>query len=246
MNTPPARTVSRTAWHGDAATEGMRTIPEETPIALTYNRTTHAVMLATPSDLEDFAIGFSLTEGIIQRAGEIEEIAIVPADEGIELRMWLSPDRIDAADSAAAPPGRSQRLRPVRPAKPGRRHSPAAARHRRSALHPGRYRHSDGCDAGGPAAEPADPRGACRCLLASGARHGRAARGCRAAQRARQARRRPGARAGGRRTTACCCCRAASRSSWCRRRRCSGRRWWLRCRRRRRSRCGWRKPPASR
>lgn len=91
-----ARTVTRTAWRGDAATDGPRTIPEETPVALTYNRTTHAVMLATPADLEDFAIGFSLTEGIIQRAAEIEEIEIVPADEGIELRMWLPPDRIDA------------------------------------------------------------------------------------------------------------------------------------------------------
>ncbi len=92
----PARTVMRTAWRGDIATDGLRTIPEETPVALTYNRTTHAVMLATPADLEDFAVGFSLTEGIIQRAGEIEEIEIVPADEGIELRLWLPPARIDA------------------------------------------------------------------------------------------------------------------------------------------------------
>jgi FdhD protein len=92
----PARTVTRTAWRGDVATDGPRTIPQETPVALTYNRTTHAVMLATPADLEDFAIGFSLTEGIIQRSTDIEEIEIVPADEGIELRMWLAPDRIDA------------------------------------------------------------------------------------------------------------------------------------------------------
>lgn len=92
----PARTIMRTAWRGDVATDGPRTIPEETPVALTYNRTTHAVMLATPDNLRDFGIGFSLTEGIIQRADEIEEIEIVPADEGIELRMWLAPERIDA------------------------------------------------------------------------------------------------------------------------------------------------------
>jgi FdhD protein len=92
----PARTVVRTAWRGDAATDGPRTIPDETPVALTYNRTTHAVMLATPGDLEDFAVGFSLTEGVVQRADEIEEIEIVAADEGIELRLWLAPERIDA------------------------------------------------------------------------------------------------------------------------------------------------------
>jgi FdhD protein len=85
----------RTAWRGSVASDGPRTVPEETPIALSYNRTTHAVMLATPADLEDFAIGFSLTEGIVQRAGEIEEIEVVPAEEGVELRMWLAPERID-------------------------------------------------------------------------------------------------------------------------------------------------------
>jgi FdhD protein len=89
-------TVARTAWRGSVSTGGERTIPEETPVALTYNRTTHAVMLATPDDLEDFAVGFSLTEGIIQHAGEIEELEIVPADEGTELRVWLPPERIDA------------------------------------------------------------------------------------------------------------------------------------------------------
>jgi FdhD protein len=92
----PARTVARTAWRGDVACDGQRSIPEETPVALTYNRTTHAVMLATPDDLQDFGIGFSLTEGIVRSADEIEEIEVVPADEGIELRMWLAAERIDA------------------------------------------------------------------------------------------------------------------------------------------------------
>ena len=92
----PALTVLRTAWRGAVATNGTRAIPEEIPVAFTYNRTTHAVMLATPADLEDFAVGFSLTEGIIRHAGELEEIQIVPAEEGIELRLWLAPDRIDS------------------------------------------------------------------------------------------------------------------------------------------------------
>ena len=47
----------RTAWRGDEPTAGTRVIPEETPVALTYNRSAYAVMLATPADLEDFAVG---------------------------------------------------------------------------------------------------------------------------------------------------------------------------------------------
>jgi len=91
----PARTVIRTAWRGDDVARDARVIPEETPIALTYNRSAYAVMLATPSDLPDFALGFSLTEGIVQRPAEIEELDIVRAELGIELRMWLAPERAD-------------------------------------------------------------------------------------------------------------------------------------------------------
>jgi FdhD protein len=88
--------VPRTIFRNDEATLGTRTIPEETPIAFTYNRSAYAVMLATPADLEDFALGFGLTEGVVRNAAEIEELTIVPTEQGIELRMWLASDRVDA------------------------------------------------------------------------------------------------------------------------------------------------------
>src|SRR6478609_7061035 len=87
----PVSKVDRQVWRDSGAGRGTRSIPEETAIALTYNGGTYAVMMGSPQDLRDFAIGFSLNEGIVQSADEIDNLDIVELDDGIELRMWLRP-----------------------------------------------------------------------------------------------------------------------------------------------------------
>lgn len=85
----PARAVPRDRWRLGAPATGARPLAEEVAVALTYNRTTHAVMLASPADLEDFAVGFSLSEGIIRAVEDIEELEVRGTAHGVELRMWL-------------------------------------------------------------------------------------------------------------------------------------------------------------
>ncbi len=93
---PPTTSVTRSAWHLQARVDGKRTIPEEAAVALTYDGSSYAVMMATPQDLEDFALGFSLTEGIVSAPDDIRSLEIVDAEVGIELRMWLNESRADA------------------------------------------------------------------------------------------------------------------------------------------------------
>ncbi len=80
--------VERFVWR-DGASRGVREVAAETPVAFVYDGGTEAVMMATPADLEDFALGFSLNDGVIASADDIADLDVVAAGRGVELRMRL-------------------------------------------------------------------------------------------------------------------------------------------------------------
>lgn len=94
--------AERTLWRDDGAgavrpaAPTRRAIAEETPIAFSYEGVGYAVMMATPADLEDFAVGFSLSEGIVHSAPQIVSLETAASEAGIMLRIGL-----DAAPAAA-------------------------------------------------------------------------------------------------------------------------------------------------
>ncbi len=71
----------------------MAEVAVEAPVSIVYGNQPYAVMMATPSDLDDFVTGFSLTEGIVARADEIRNIAIEPRRDGIVVTVDLEPGR---------------------------------------------------------------------------------------------------------------------------------------------------------
>lgn len=75
---------------------GIRVVPEEVPIAFSYGGSTHAVMMGTPGDLTDFAVGFSLTEGIIESPREIEGVEVVAGEKGLDVQISLRGDKEEA------------------------------------------------------------------------------------------------------------------------------------------------------
>jgi len=68
----------------------LDTVAEEVPVAFEFNGISHTVMLATPADLKDFALGFSLTEGIVERRSEVFDIEVEEAPEGITLHLEIA------------------------------------------------------------------------------------------------------------------------------------------------------------
>jgi FdhD protein len=89
MTRPPVTEISRLARRDSGTLAASRMVPEETPIAFSFGGTTHAVMMASPADLEDFALGFSLTEGIIASPAEIEAIDVEDHGAGVDIQIRL-------------------------------------------------------------------------------------------------------------------------------------------------------------
>lgn len=96
---PSTAIALRIAVRAGIATPGKRALPEEFPVALSFGGSTQAVMMATPADLEDFGIGFALSEALIRSPADIVSLQIVEADQGFDVQMQLAED-VQAALSA--------------------------------------------------------------------------------------------------------------------------------------------------
>ena len=82
--------VTRVIWKAGEIAEGTDWVATEIAIALVYNGISHVVMMATPADLEDFALGFSLSEGILESAKQLLDCEITETDKGIELALTIT------------------------------------------------------------------------------------------------------------------------------------------------------------
>ena len=114
MPPPPRGSAARDVARLRASTDVAQVadcIAEEVPVALRYGGRAFAVMMATPCDLEDFALGFSLTEGLVDAPAQLTGVEVTQRLEGIELAMSVSADapvaRLGDADAQRLLPGRS-------------------------------------------------------------------------------------------------------------------------------------------
>ena len=93
---PPVQSRAGLAVRRDGTRALCRSLPEEVPVALVFDGTTQAVMMATPADIADFAMGFALSEGIVTNPAQIREIEVGDQAAGIEARLWLTEERGEA------------------------------------------------------------------------------------------------------------------------------------------------------
>ena len=87
----PHRLFAGERWSAGLREDRLDAVAEETPVALVYDGVPHVVMMASPQDLEDFAVGFSLSEGLIGAASDIRGLAIEPHPEGMAVAVSCRP-----------------------------------------------------------------------------------------------------------------------------------------------------------
>lgn len=88
-----SKSVIVSRHNGDTVSQHVDTVAEEVPVALEYNGIAHAVMLASPADLEDFSLGFSLSEGIINRAADLYDCEVIEEMDGIRVAMQIATEQ---------------------------------------------------------------------------------------------------------------------------------------------------------
>lgn len=89
---PTAATVL--TLKGELVSDGVRAVAVEVPVQVGYAEVSFAVMMLTPADLEDFAYGFSLTEGMIDKASDIRKVTLGQAAEGLTCRIDLVGEKL--------------------------------------------------------------------------------------------------------------------------------------------------------
>ena len=87
-----SRRFSSQAVSSGRGTAASRVLAEEAAVAISYNGSSHAVVMATPDHLEDLAAGFTLTEGIVSSFDEIESIDVVEGERGVDVQVRLATD----------------------------------------------------------------------------------------------------------------------------------------------------------
>lgn len=93
MNEAGLKNITLTSRSSEDQSESINDfVAEEVAVAVTYNGLTHAVMMATPVDLQDFAIGFSITEGIIDEQPDLQAIEVRQTKHGIALQLQINPE----------------------------------------------------------------------------------------------------------------------------------------------------------
>ena len=92
---PSYQQITVDRWKGKLYERREDFIAEEVPISLIYNQIPHVVMLATPTNLEEFALGFSITEGIIKSPHELLSARVYNRSNGIEVQLKIPKHRFD-------------------------------------------------------------------------------------------------------------------------------------------------------